>query len=344
MNNPLVLLVSAIILLVVLYLLFRPRTGLFPRLRTMRRLNERVLREDALKHIQKLEYFGKSPTLRSIAGALSIDSNQAAIVMDDLLTRQLVCVNDGVWCLTPEGREVATQVIRAHRLWERFLQEETGYGEEEWHDRAEEFEHRLTAEQIDQLARDLGHPTHDPHGDPIPNAEGYLPYLEGISLVKLPPNQPARIIHIPDEPEMVAAQIRAEGLVPGMLVHLIDSSPLRIRFLINGDEHVLAPLVASGIVVIPLEEAPEPIPAAEPLWKLKKGERGEVVMLSPRCRGPERRRLMDLGVLPGTIVEAEMVSPSGDPTAYRIRDALIALRREQAEWIRIKPLTAEAQL
>jgi Fe2+ transport system protein FeoA len=47
---------------------------------------------------------------------------------------------------------------------------------------------------------------------------------------------------------------------------------------------------------------------------------------------------MDLGILPGTRIEAEMTSPSGDPTAYRIRDALIALRREQADLIRITPL------
>jgi len=343
MNNPLLLLVSATLLLVLLYLLFRPRKGWVPRLRAIGRLNDRVLREDALKHIQKLEYTGKYPSLSSIAGALNVDTNQAAAVMNDLLERQLVCVKEGLWCLTPAGREVALQVIRAHRLWERFLLEETGYGEEEWHDQAEMREHSLSADQIDQLARDLGYPTHDPHGDPIPNAEGQLPYLEGIPLVKLKPNEPARILHIPDEPEMVAAQIQAEGLLPGMLVHMIDASPLRIRFLANDDEHVLAPLVASSLVVLPLEEAPQPRPKGQPLWTLKTGECGEVLMLSPRCRGPERRRLMDLGVLPGTVVQAELVSPSGDPTAYRIRDALIALRREQAEWIRIKPLSVEVQ-
>ena len=64
-------------------------------------------------------------------------------------------------------------------------------------------------------------------------------------------------------------------------------------------------------------------------------------MLSPQCRGPERRRLMDLGILPGTVIQAELVSPSGDPTAYRIRDALIALRKEQADWVRVELLTLE---
>ncbi|MCB0153338.1 MAG: ferrous iron transport protein A [Anaerolineae bacterium] len=52
-------------------------------------------------------------------------------------------------------------------------------------------------------------------------------------------------------------------------------------------------------------------------------------------RGAERRRFMDLGILPGTVITAEMISPSGDPTAYRVRGAVIGLRREQANLIQI---------
>jgi DtxR family Mn-dependent transcriptional regulator len=60
------------------------------------------------------------------------------------------------------------------------------------------------------------------------------------------------------------------------------------------------------------------------------------VAISGACRGIERRRLMDLGVVPGTRIEAVMRSPSGDPTAYRLRGTLIAIRRQQAEKIRIR--------
>ena len=341
MPQPLILLLVSIVIMAATYFVFWPNKGLLARINAFRRISGRVLREDALKHIQKLEFSGQYPTIRSLAGALGVDIEQAAKVIADLEKRQMVCVKEGEWHLTQEGREVALQVIRAHRLWERFLLEETGYGEEEWHHQAEEHEHKLTAEEIDALAHSLGHPSHDPHGDPIPTAEGHLPREEGISLTKLDPDKPARIIHIPDEPDMVAAQIQAEGLIPGMVVRVADVSPLRIRFWVNGDEHVLAPLVANGIAVVPLLEEHEPAPSGEPLSVLRPGQSGEVVMLSPRCRGPERRRLMDLGVLPGTVVGAELASPSGDPTAYRIRDALIALRRDQAEWIRIKPITGE---
>jgi Fe2+ transport system protein FeoA len=57
--------------------------------------------------------------------------------------------------------------------------------------------------------------------------------------------------------------------------------------------------------------------------------------------GPERRRMMDLGILPGTVITAEMRSPLGDPTAYRVRGALLALRRDQARHIQIAHIAAE---
>ena len=120
--------------------------------------------------------------------------------------------------------------------------------------------------------------------------------------------------------------------------------PHRVRIWADGDEHLLAPIVAANISVLPVEKAAaaEPQPG-EPLSVLKLGEHGQIVGLSPRCRGPERRRMMDLGILPGTVVTAELISPSGDPTAYRIRDALIALRVEQAQLINISRLPEGAR-
>jgi len=66
-----------------------------------------------------------------------------------------------------------------------------------------------------------------------------------------------------------------------------------------------------------------------------------VVRLSAACQGPQRRRLLDLGVVPGTLISAEFSSPGGDPIAYMIRGALIALRRTQAELIQVDLGTAE---
>jgi DtxR family Mn-dependent transcriptional regulator len=74
----------------------------------------------------------------------------------------------------------------------------------------------------------------------------------------------------------------------------------------------------------------------ERLSSLAVGESAEVVSLLPGLRSAERRRMMDLGLLPGTVVEAELRSPAGDPTGYRVRGAVIALRRDQADHIRIQ--------
>ncbi len=146
----------------------------------------------------------------------------------------------------------------------------------------------------------------------------------------------ARIVQMEDEPETVYAQLIAEGLYPGMLVRVLDKSPQRIRFWANGDEHILAPIVAANISVQPIiEEELELSTESEPLSSLKPGQQARVEGLSPRIRGAERRRMLDLGILPGTQIEAALVSPSGDPTAYRVRGALVALRKEQADLIDI---------
>jgi len=112
-----------------------------------------------------------------------------------------------------------------------------------------------------------------------------------------------------------------------------------VRFWAGGNEHVLAPIVAANVSVVPLRRVvPVGVEAGDRLASLRPGESGEVLSISPACRGLERRRMMDLGILPGTVVVAEMRSPGLDPTAYRIRGALVALRRDQAELIHVRKL------
>jgi DtxR family Mn-dependent transcriptional regulator len=96
--------------------------------------------------------------------------------------------------------------------------------------------------------------------------------------------------------------------------------------------------MAANISVVPAAEEPkaEELPG-QPLTNLKSGQEALVVGLSPRIRGAERRRLMDLGLLPGTSIEVEMASAGSDPIAYRVRGALIALRKSQAELISVCP-------
>ena len=108
----------------------------------------------------------------------------------------------------------------------------------------------------------------------------------------------------------------------------------------------------AGALAISTAEAAEVLGALEqkelvqivgqPLSTLEPGQKATVLSLTHSSRGSERRRFMDLGILPGTLILAERRSPSGDPTAYRIRDALIALRSEQAEKIRVKLIETPA--
>jgi DtxR family Mn-dependent transcriptional regulator len=300
-------------------------------------MSDRILQEDALKHIHKSIRYQKQPTVESLAGALQINTNQAVDLLDHMQNKQLVELHGDSIDLTTEGYKYALQIIRAHRLYERYLSEETGFREEEWHDRAERYEHDIDQRESNILAAQLGNPTHDPHGDPIPTEKGELIPHGGKPLNAMPLDTPLRIVHMEDEPEAVYAQLVAEGLHPGMEVQILDSDSKRIRLWANGDEHVLAPIVASSVSVVTQERIPEEQTSlGDPLSSLQPGEQGSVIAISPQVRGQERRRMMDLGILPGTTIKAEMNSPSGDPTAYRIRGALIALREQQANMVRIK--------
>ncbi len=113
-------------------------------------------------------------------------------------------------------------------------------------------------------------------------------------------------------------------------------TPQRVSFEADAEEHVLAPVLAANLSVVPLPKEERMEGPYERLSALGVGEKGKVVAISPVLRGAERRRMLDLGLIPGTVVEAEIRSPGGDPTGYRIRGAVIALRRDQADQVQIE--------
>lgn len=339
MRSPLISLTVIILVILAMHYLFWPERGFYWRWRKSRQMTERVLIEDALKHMHNLEISGEDPTIQSIAKALQIPENEAAELVLKIEASELARGEGNILRLTASGRQSALHILRAHRLWERYLADATGFAQDEWHSRADEFEHLLTASDADALSAQLGHPTYDPDGDPIPSSSGELVLSEWIPLTSVDLGTPLRITHIEDEPATIYAQLVAEDLHPGMVIRVTESSPERMRFWANGDEHLLAPIVAANISVVPMPDVPEVerIPK-ELLTDLELGGRGEVVGMSPACRGLERRRLMDLGILPGTIIQKEFTNPNGDPCAYRIRGALIALREEQSNLIHIRTL------
>lgn len=337
MVDPLTALLVAFAITLVSVILFAPQRGYYWRIQRVRRQGGRVQLEDALKHLYNFEYRSQPASVESIGGALEVSQNEAAELLVRAETHGLVKSEGGVIHLTPIGRSYALRIIRVHRLWEHYLSEETGVTEEDWHRQAEEREHDLADDDVDQLAFALGNPAYDPHGDPIPTAEGEIAPHRGQPLSEAVVGVPLTVVHIEDEPEAIYAQLIAEGLQPGVRLDLIEVTPERVRFWANGAECTLAPIIAANVAVVAVQ-GPAEVEEEEfedTLSALRPGEEGEVIRISRRCRGLARRRLMDLGILPGTSILAEMKSPGGDPTAYRIRGAMIAIRKEQADQIQI---------
>jgi len=338
MIDPLFALLIGIGVMVIAGLAFWPQSGLFWKLQKRQELTEKVLIEDTLKYIFKCERNQKTATVESLAGALSTSLAQASEILALTQARGLLELSENSFSLTDVGKRTATQIVRAHRLWERYLADSTGFDEGDWHQQAERLEHKLSEEEMDRLSASLGHPTHDPHGDPIPTRRGEWVSHGGMPLSDLEVGTTSRIVHIEDEPDVIYAQIVAEELYPNMVVEVDEVTSNRIRFWTDDQEHVLAPIVAANISVVPLaEENHDRQIEGVPLDSLEPGQSGVVTGISSLSRGVERRRLFDLGIIPGTAIDVEMDNPSGDPTAYRIRGSVIALRSNQARLISVKP-------
>jgi DtxR family Mn-dependent transcriptional regulator len=320
-----------------------PKRGVVPRFARLLRMSERVRLEDALKQLYNSEYEARVGTVDSVAGALEISRSEVVRLVGRLEAEELVhSGKDGIR-LTDEGRAYALRILRSHRLWERYLADRTAVDPSEWHDRAERREHTLSSSETDELAARMGDPRYDPHGDPIPTAEGEIPPQSGKGLHLLHTGDAAVIVHLEDEPQTVYDQLLAEGLAPQMPLRVLESRPDAIRFDADGREHTLEPIVAANVTVTPVPASQLEQPPSLSLDQLPVGESGTVSAISPSCQGPQRRRLLDLGLVPGTVVTVEMASPLRDPMAYRIRGAVIALRRQQASWIHIHHPSAEAR-
>ena len=300
-----------------------------------RQTRQRVLIEDALKHLHESQWQGRRATTDSLAGALELRPRAVFKLCARMQAQGWLRSADGELHLTPAGAKLALQVIRAHRLWERYLADEARMPLADVHAEADRREHHRDERAIQALDAAMGHPQTDPHGDPIPTAEGKLPPSSAQPLTQWPIDEPAVIVHLEDEPQAVFSQIAAEGLRPGQRIRVLESDDTRIVFADNSETHVLAPVVAGNIFVA----AADPIAVAqaiELLTSLVPGASAIVYKLDDVLQGFTRRRLLDLGLTPGAEITAEYSSFLGDPMAFRVRGSLIALRRQQAQHILIR--------
>lgn len=294
--------------------------------------------EDALKHLLDCEEVGSMASVDSVAGALRVRGGRATQILGDLRARGFAEPRGDLWGLTGNGRQLAMLMLRRHRLYETWLAREKGVPAEELHRKAQVEEHQLDLEAVDRLANLLGNPRFDPHGDPIPTREGELPTARRISLAEWDVNQPAIIEHIEDEPVTVYRKIVHEGLYAGMV--LTEMKPLNdggVRVWMEGRSVDVASELLGMIHVAELTKENEPVVEVRRLSELKIGEAGVVHGLSEACYGPERRRLLDLGIVPGTPIRCEFQSPFGSPRSYLIRGTLFGFRNEQADKILLEP-------
>ena len=120
--------------------------------------------------------------------------------------------------LTERGRSEALRLVRRHRLIETFLLEHLGYDWQEVHEEAERLEHVVSDAFTDRLAKFLGHPDHDPHGDPIPSAEGILETDDSFPLSQAVEGKRLRISKVRDEDAAMLDYFGDRNLVPGRLL------------------------------------------------------------------------------------------------------------------------------
>ncbi len=327
-----------IVALLILLAIFLPRVGLLALYKIYRAAQKREQVEDALKHLLDRERNGRHASPVSLAGTLDLPRAKAMSLIEDMEIQSLLESRGAELHLTAPGERWALHVVRAHRLWERYLADEARMPLNKIHDEAQKREHSFTEAQLNELDAALGHPTLDPHGDPIPSREGKMPTVESQPITAWQAEGPARIVHIEDEPAIAYDQILAAGLRLGQVIRILERTPQRIVLSDGEAEYRLAPTVAANVSVAPLLASEIAKASAVPLATLTQDQRGEIISLDDAVQGFTRRRFLDLGITPGTLIYPELGNFFGDPRAYRVRGTLIALRKDQAAQIWVKPV------
>jgi DtxR family Mn-dependent transcriptional regulator len=332
-------LLFSILTVVLLIILFLPKRGILAQVKGYRQNQKRELLEDTLKFIFNQQQSGRTASVEALEGKLKVSSKKAIELINVMESQDLIQHNLEYLELTVNGEMMALQIVRAHRLWERYLADEARIPLDKVHTIAHQREHGMSFDEINELDASLGHPLKDPHGDPIPDSEGrFRPFDLGKPLTAWDADVLAKIIHLEDEPPMAFAQIVAAGLSLGQEIRIIEKNSARIVITDGLNQFTLAPAVAANVFVLPISQAEMDRQNAIRLSDLNTREKAEIIELDERVQGFTRRRFLDLGLTPGTVIFPELDNSFGDPRAFRVRGTLIALRKEQANDIWVRPI------
>jgi DtxR family transcriptional regulator, Mn-dependent transcriptional regulator len=190
------------------------------------RLSEAI--QDYLKEIYKLQGESGRATTSAIADRMDVAASSATAMVKKLTALGLAAHEPyrGV-VLTQAGEAVAIEVIRHHRLLEQYLAQTLGLSIDAVHAEADRLEHALSEELEARIDESLGYPTHDPHGDPIPDAELHIDKQELGSLEALDEGEEAIVRRVPDGDPGLLRYLDELGLVPGRRVRMRTAAPFR---------------------------------------------------------------------------------------------------------------------
>ncbi len=180
--------------------------------------------ENYLKCIYRLwQDRGEKITPTAIAEWLGNNPASVVDMIRKLTDKQLIIYDKkkGVE-LTPQGQKDATLIVRRHRLWEVFLLEKLGYHWDEIHDIAEDLEHIKDATLADRLDKFLGFPEYDPHGDPIPKANGKMAKRHSITLADVKPGTHCRVAAVKDTTSAFLQYLQKLDINIGTKIQLIE--------------------------------------------------------------------------------------------------------------------------
>jgi DtxR family Mn-dependent transcriptional regulator len=211
--------------------------------------------QDYAKAIWSIAQRGDEPVSTSaIADRLEVSPASASAMVKRLEALGLVTREPyhGVR-LTLAGQRVALEVLRHHRLLELYLAEALGMSWDRVHQEAEVLEHAISPELSDIIAAKLGHPTHDPHGDPIPTRDGEIDEPPTRALAELAPGERGVFARVSDSNPDMLRYLSKRGIAPGDELEVIGrepfGGPLSVRT--GGREHALGDQLARAMRVEP---------------------------------------------------------------------------------------------
>jgi DtxR family transcriptional regulator, Mn-dependent transcriptional regulator len=208
--------------------------------------------QDYLKEIYKLQAAGGRATTTAIAKRLGVAPSSATSMIKKLAALGLAehAPYRGVE-LSEAGTKIALEVIRHHRLLEQYLAETLGLGIDAVHEEADRLEHVISEELEARIDEQLGFPTHDPHGDPIPDAGLNVALQDLRSLDRLELGEEATVRRVPDGDPALLRYLAGLTLIPGQKVTLRKSEPFGgpLTLDVEGSEHAISRELAERIGV-----------------------------------------------------------------------------------------------